>query len=174
MRLRGALAAATSWRSLLVGALLVGDSSAKGKKDKPEVKVSKFEHAPVNIQYFDDSDVIIFQDWQTDGVYRSTDAGATWDQIKGPPGNEGWQVTMHPFDSTRAYVLTDGSTHWMTNDRGETWEEFFTDSPPSSFRPAFAFHASDPDRIIFNGVDCSGLFCVEQVRTLSLNPADCE
>ncbi|KAI9729782.1 MAG: vacuolar protein sorting/targeting protein PEP1 [Claussenomyces sp. TS43310] len=162
MRLRRAVAAAASWPGLFVGCLLLGSVAAKKEGGQLQMHMTIFEHAPVNLQYFDDSDVIMFQDWQTDSTWRSTDAGASWDTVDGPLADIAWQLTMHPFDSKRAYVLTEGSTHWMTSNRGETWEDFFTDSPPSSFRPPLNFHAGDPDRIIFNGVDCTGLFCVEQ------------
>lgn len=107
----------------------------------------------------------MFQDWETNTVQRSSDAGATWKEISGGPvaGKE-WNMYMHPRDNKRAYVLSEGSSHWMTSDRGETWEKFVTDAPPSAWRPAFNFHGSDPNRIIFNGQDCSGLLCEELVR----------
>jgi hypothetical protein len=70
-------------------------------------------------------------------------------------------LAMHPFDSKRAYVFTNEKTHWKTEDRGETWQGFFSDSITSVFRYPLAFHAGDPDRIIFNGMDCTGIFCEE-------------
>jgi hypothetical protein len=73
---------------------------------------------------------------------------------------------MHPFDNKRAYVLTKDTTHYMTADRGKTWQSFFTDSSPSSWRrQPLSFHAGDPDKIIFNGQDCMGIYCEELVRS---------
>jgi hypothetical protein len=169
MRLRSSPSASHGWSrsfssvgSLFSAALLLTPTLVRG--DGPKLSMKTFEHPPVNLQYFDDSDVIMFQDWSTNTVYRSPDAGVTWAPIKDAPDGKEWNMYMHPFDSKRAYVLTEGSTHWKTSDRGETWKSFFTDATPSAYRATFTFHAGDPDRIIFNGEDCTtGIFCEEIV-----------
>ena len=164
----------TSWGALLLQALLI-NPTVLAKKDEPTVVSKSFDHAPVNLQYFDDSDVVMFQDWTANSVWRSTDAGVTWNTLTGgPEAGKEWNMYMHPHDSKRGYVLSEGVRHWMTDDRGETWKEFQTEAGPSSWRPAIQFHAGDPDRIIFNGQDCTGLLCEEMVSRIDKDCADCE
>lgn len=70
---------------------------------------------------------------------------------------------MHPFDKERAYVITNTKTHYKTKDRGATWQEWIAEAPATIFREVLSFHAGDPDRIIFNAMDCTGIFCEELV-----------
>jgi len=155
---------AAGWRSLLYSTLLL--TGAWAKKDKPAVKTSKFAFIPYNVNYFDDSDVLLFEDGVGHTVYRSEDAGESWDKVEGVPEGELWSLTMHEFDKKRAYIIMEGKTHYKTSDRGKTWEEFSADSLVSIFRPSLAFHAGDPDRIIFNAMDCTGIFCEELVKSV--------
>jgi hypothetical protein len=155
----------TGWQSLLLPALLL--TSASAKKDKPSISQSSFPFWPYNVQYFDDSDVLLFQDLNDHIVYRSTDAGVKWEKVSDVPPGKVLEMTMHPYDNKRAYIITNEKSHWMTKDRGETWDDFYTDSLASLFREALTFHAGDPDRIIFNGIDCTGIFCEELVRSFS-------
>lgn len=156
MRLRSFEAA-----GLLLSTLLFG--SAWAKKGAPSIKSTKFSNPVFNLQYFDDSDVVMFQDEIERAVYRSDDAGEEWKKVDKIPEKAALELLMHPYDNKRAYIITGGSTHWMTSDRGKSWKEFFTDAQPSYFRDALTFHAGDPDRIIFNGMDCTGIFCEELV-----------
>ena len=73
------------------------------------------------------------------------------------------ELVMHQFDKKRAYIITDADKHYMTKDRGESWQEFRAGSQVSFFREALNFHGGDPDRIIFNAMDCAGIFCEELV-----------
>jgi hypothetical protein len=155
----------TCWGSLLLSGLLCS-SGAAAKKDKPSVHTSSFPFWPYNVNYFDDSDVLLFEDFNDHVVFRSTNAGVSWDKVSSVPAGKEMELTMHRFDNKRAYIITKERSHWMTKDRGETWEEFYTDSLASLFRPALTFHAKDPDRIIFNGMDCTGIFCEELVRSI--------
>jgi Sortilin, neurotensin receptor 3, len=164
MRFRRFLDAVTACRSLVMVSLLFG--SAYAKADGPSISLKKFDHEPMNIEYFADSDVIMFQDFQTNIVYRSEDAGASWDEVKDLPEGKAWSMYMHQFDAKRAYVLTPEGTHYKTSDRGKTWEKFYVGAVGTVFpgRLPLSFNAGDPDRIIFNGMDCEGLkFCIERV-----------
>lgn len=155
----------TGWRILLVSGLLCASSTA-AKKDKPLVSLSNFPFWPFNVNYFDDSDVLLFEDRNNHDVYRSEDAGVSWAKVSGVPEGKMLETKMHPYDNKRAYIITDERSHFLTKDRGETWEEFYTDAQASLFREALLFHARDPDRIIFNGMDCTGIFCEELVRSI--------
>jgi hypothetical protein len=152
---------ATGWRSLLFGTLFCTGTLAK--KDAPGVSVTEFKFIPWNVQYFDDSDSMLFEDGIARVVYRSENAGESWKPVDTVPQGELLELSMHPFDNKRAYIIGGDKKHWMTDDRGKTWEEFQTDSPASLFREALTYHAGDPDRIIFNAMDCTGIFCEELV-----------
>ncbi|CAN8098715.1 unnamed protein product [Discula destructiva] len=131
-------------------------------KDEPAFTVKEFDHAPRNLNYFDQSDIIVFHDVQTRDVWRSPDGGETWKLVDEVDSGKAYGLVMHEFDNKRAYILSDSSHHWYTDDQGETWKTFFTDSEYNIFRSdIFNFHAEDPDRIIFNGMDCRGIFCDE-------------
>src|SRR5690349_18063307 len=99
MRVRGAL----QTTALLAAALLTTPISAK---DAPTFSVKEFENAPRNLNYFDDSDVILFQDISENNIYRSADGGATWKRIDGVPEGKAFSLFMHEYDSKRAYALT--------------------------------------------------------------------
>ncbi|EPE04857.1 vacuolar protein sorting targeting protein pep1 [Ophiostoma piceae UAMH 11346] len=120
----------------------------------PAIKVSAFPYQPDNLNYFEDSDVILFHDYVEGIVYRSPDAGATWDKVTAIPGQEAVRLIMHDFHFERAFVLTEGTKHYRTEDRGKTWKPFSTEVEMSMFQyETMTFHAHDPDRIIFNGMD---------------------
>lgn len=168
MRLRSS---ETGWRCLLISTLLY--TGACGKKDAPGVSYAKVDNAPHNLQYFDDSDVLLYEDRDDRIVWRSADAGETWKKVDSVPEGALLELSMHPYDSKRAYIITSGMDHWSTKDRGEHWEKFYTDSKASAFRPALNYHAKDPDRIIFNAMDCTGLFCEEEVRKVAILVQKC-
>ncbi|KAL1861712.1 vacuolar protein sorting/targeting protein PEP1 [Diaporthe australafricana] len=131
-------------------------------KDEPSFTVKKFDHYPSSLYYFDQSDIILFQDVSDQNVYQSNDGGEKWDRVSDVPEGKALTIVMHEFSKDRAYIMTEGMTHYMTTDQGKTWKSFFTDAEVSIFRSAiFGFHASDPDRIIFNGMDCQSIFCDE-------------
>ncbi|KAF5011665.1 hypothetical protein FDECE_2240 [Fusarium decemcellulare] len=158
--MRSAAGAAFSWRVLLLSLLW---TAVLAKKDEPKIESKTVEHPPLNLNYFEDSDVIVFQDIEERNIYRSDDAGFTWDKVSGIPDGNAAFLYLHPFESQTAFVLTKDRKHYKTEDRGKTWSEFESSSMPSLFQPEIlVFHASDPKRIIFNGMNCDGIFCDEQ------------
>ncbi|TDZ74443.1 Vacuolar protein sorting/targeting protein 10 [Colletotrichum trifolii] len=158
MRVRGK--AAASWRVLLS---VLTWTAAVQAKDEPTIKVTTSRHPPLNLQYFEDSDVILYQDISERAVYRTEDAGVTWNKVDGIPADKAALLTIHEFDKSRAYVLTEGKEHYKTTDRGKTWEKFDSIAEKSFFKgpDILHFHAGDPDRIIFGGMECAGIFCQE-------------
>ncbi|KAI0124653.1 vacuolar protein sorting/targeting protein 10 [Xylariales sp. AK1849] len=161
-------ATAASWRRMLLVTFLLWQVLmvlvTDAKKDAPTVTVNNFDRYPLNLNYFQDSAVILFQDQTAGTIYRSADAGVTWAKVDAITDGKAFVLIMHEFDSNRAYVLTKGVSHWRTHDRGKTWETFFTDAELSIFRRDWlVFHATDPDRIMFNGMDCQSIFCDDVV-----------
>ncbi|KAH6636628.1 vacuolar protein sorting/targeting protein 10 [Chaetomium tenue] len=157
MRVRGALQAA----AVLAAALWATPLAAK-KNDRPTFHSKEFENIPKNLHYFSDSDTVLFQDQSANNVYLSSDHGVKWERVDAVPEGKAWMLSMHGFDSNRAYILTEGTTHFRTSDRGKTWEKFKSGVQMSLFRlDILRFHATDPDRILFNGMICEGLLCQE-------------
>lgn len=159
MRSRGRPSA--SWGFLLLSLLW----AVAFAKEEPSISVTKFDNPPLNINYFEDSDIILFHDVTERNIYRSKDAGSSWERVSSMPEGVAAVLYMHTFESKTAFVLTQDSKHYKTEDRGETWESFNTNSLASAFQPEIlVFHADDPNRIIFNGMDCDGIFCDEEAR----------
>lgn len=159
-----------SWRYSLLLILLFYNifPSAFGKDVQPRLKLTKFDFMPYSVNYFSESDVLLFIDPLSNDVYHSTDAGESWSIPKDIPRGIVVSLVMHPWSPMRAYIITEDQEHWTTDDRGQTWRSFIVDRFPSLYRDVMVFHAGDPDKIIWNGMDCSGIFCDEVV---SINEA---
>lgn len=156
MRARGV------YRAAALLACLLFSSPLCAKKDGPDFHVKKLNNYPANLNYFTDSEVILFQDETNSNVYRSPDAGVTWEIVDAVPEGHASVLLMHEYDNDRAYILTEGLQHFRTHDRGKTWERFQTETGMSKFRrDILQFHAEIPDRIIFNGMTCDIINCDE-------------
>jgi len=134
---------------------------------------TEFKFTPYNLQYFDDSDVVMMEDRERRRPYISEDAGESWKPVEEAPEGYLVEVQMHPFDNKRAYIFMHDKEHWKTKDRGKTWQKFSSDRMASAFRNALTFHAGDPDRIIFNAMECTGMFCEEIVSQPSCGENNC-
>lgn len=144
--------------------LLVYITAVVAKKDKPDIAKTKFDSVPVNLFYFEDSDVVILQDLVPEIVYRSTDAGASWKKITGIESDEGLRIWPHPYNNKIAVAMSMGRKHYITKDQGETWTDFETEFEPMMRSQPVVFHGSNPDKIIFltsgcNDKDCTGQVC---------------
>ncbi|KAI5466330.1 vacuolar protein sorting/targeting protein 10 [Mariannaea sp. PMI_226] len=157
MRFAGKVAAA-SWRILMLSLLW---TPVMGKDDTSKLlSVTKFTRPPLNINYFEDSDVVIFHDVEERNIYRLDDETNKWDVVKDIPSGYSALLIRHPFESKTAFVLTQDTTHYKTTDRGKTWTKFSSGTYPSPYQAqSLVFHADDPERIIFNGIRCEGLWC---------------
>ncbi|TGJ82716.1 hypothetical protein E0Z10_g6040 [Xylaria hypoxylon] len=167
MRSSGSMGAATSWwTALLLLATFLSAASTVYAKDEPTIVVKEFKSPLENPKYFPSSNVVLFQEYNSPRtIWRSTDGGAKWDKAKGIDHDKSFALVMHQFDPDRAYALTLGNVHWKTNDKGETWEKFYTEAYTSDFADTIGkwmvFHADDPDKILFTGMECQGFFCEE-------------
>ncbi|KAJ2987123.1 hypothetical protein NUW58_g4677 [Xylaria curta] len=170
MRPSGSMGAAAPmwWTTLLILVTLLSTASTVYAKDEPTIVVKKFKSPLSNPSYFPGSNVVLLQEAEEPRtVWRSTDGGTTWDKAKGVNHEKSLALVMHKYDPKRAYVLTRGNVHWKTADKGETWEEFHTGFQTSDFADTtgnwLRFHAGDPDKILFTGMDCKGGFFCEEI-----------
>ena len=120
------------------------------KKDAPRITTFKFNAPPAAPPfYFEDSDVILILDGQGT-VIRSDSAGEKWAPIADVPEEKVFDLFMHPHEKRTAYLWGKEKTHWVTEDRGETWRSFELPGRPVNLRPPFSFHAKDPAKVIVN------------------------
>lgn len=131
---------------------------ALAKKDKPDIEDHTFDDQPLNILYFEDSDVVITTVRDTGTAWRSDNGGAKWKKLDGVAEEQVLEMLKHPYDKKTAVVLGRKKKHWITHDRGETWTEFTAKESPSLTHPGIAFHASDPKRMLFHAETCKALF----------------
>ena len=152
---------------LLLLQVLFLATPALTKKDAPRITKYKFDAPPgAPPFYFEDSDVILIFDF-AGNVLRSENAGEEWGPIADVPAGEGWAVFLHPYDKKVAYVWGKGITHWVTEDRGETWRSFEIEGYPVPFRPPFSFHANDPGKVLVNV--CTSLFACDEMAWYTMD-----
>lgn len=77
------------------------------------------------------------------GVWRTTDGGASWQDVS-PPGADGLLFRdVEATDATHAQVLAigeaDASRIYRTTDGGATWQRTFTNDDPAAFYDCLAF-----------------------------------
>ncbi|KAI0172339.1 Oligoxyloglucan reducing end-specific cellobiohydrolase [Hypoxylon sp. FL1284] len=168
MRVRGTLGAAASvWSTVLLLATLLCMAPIVHAADGPTIVAKQFENQPKKLHYFKGSNTVLFQEAYGRTVWRSTDGGANWSKADGIEHDKAVALVMHDYDDKRAYVLSSTNAHWKTDDQGETWKPFFTDAYTSDFPETMgrwlSFHATDPDKILFTGMDRESFFFEEVV-----------
>ncbi|KAK6540989.1 vacuolar protein sorting/targeting protein PEP1 [Orbilia ellipsospora] len=132
---------------------------------KVTVKKTSFTNLPQEYFYFEDSPCILSFDQAHGVIYRSDDSGATWNAVSEGKG-KAYDLYQHPFDNSKAYILTVGETHYKTEDRGKTWQEWNSVDLPSNRQgplPAMNFHSGKgkSDYIILLAQVCDDAFDFE-------------
>jgi hypothetical protein len=137
-------------KGLLLPALLALAPSAIAK-NAPLVEESTFSNELVNLQYFDDSTVVLVQELGTGKIYRSEDAGKKWKELKSL--KKGLGIIKNPYDNKVALVLGEDE-HYITFDQGESWQDFQTDYSPTPNGPV-SWHSQDNKKILIHEMeDC--------------------
>ncbi|KAF8174213.1 vacuolar protein sorting/targeting protein 10 [Pholiota molesta] len=93
-------------------------------QEKPEHAVSSFNYLPARLFFLDDTTSVIYHDSMEGNLYVSLDEGKTFNLADGIPKGEVLMVFEHPSNNRYAFALTDGKTHYRTEDRGKTWRPF--------------------------------------------------
>ncbi|KXN90322.1 Vacuolar protein sorting/targeting protein 10 [Leucoagaricus sp. SymC.cos] len=135
--------------------LLALVSLAAGQSD-PKSEISSFNNLPARIFFFDDTESAIFHDSIEGIVHVSQDEGKTWQKAEGISEGKAVMVIEHPFNNRMAFVLTDGTTHYRTEDRGKSWRPFEVPISPALVQRPLSFH-SDMDKygyILYQGTSC--------------------
>ncbi|EPS40884.1 hypothetical protein H072_5226 [Dactylellina haptotyla CBS 200.50] len=149
----------------LVALLGVTPTTTTVNAGKVSVKKTSFSTIPEEYFYFEDSPCILSFDPAHAVVYRSDDSGATWSAISEGKG-KAYDLYQHPFDNNKAYILTISDTHYKTEDRGKTWQEWNSIDIPSNRQaplPAMNFHSGKgkSDYIILLAQVCEDAFDFE-------------
>ena len=142
------------------------------KKDGPTISKTKFERPLGALFYLDDTNIILAHDPEQWNVFRSVDAGETWDLIDVAEG-EAYDVYAHPWDNQRAYIVGASTNHWVTTDQGKSWTKWssgYQAARLANGKP-LSFHGRDPSKVIWNGEECTGGF-FEFCSTLSYYTED--
>lgn len=135
-------------KGILLPALLALAPFAAGKNDAPLVKVSPFDNELVNLQYFEDTEVVLATEFDTGVIWRSGNAGKEWDKLD----IRTILIVKNPFDNRVAIALGE-IKHHITFDHGENWDAFATEYPPSWVVPPITFHATDSKKILFHTME---------------------
>lgn len=120
--------------------------------------------------------VVMYHDETSRNIWRSPDEGKTWNIIGGVPQGEAHMFIEHPFDTrivrvihepdterlhslrdlskSQAFILTAGTIHYRTIDRGATFASFETALPPAMNANTLSFHSRKSEWILFKGQRC--------------------
>ncbi|KAI0248766.1 Oligoxyloglucan reducing end-specific cellobiohydrolase [Lactifluus subvellereus] len=125
-------------------------------QNQPQVKVNYFQNLPAKLFSFDDTTYVAYHDIAQGNLYISSDEGKNWQRVDDIPQGDTAMFIEHPFNNRMAFVLTRGTTHYRTEDRGQTWRSFEMDVPPSYVPRPLTFH-SDPAKygyVLYQGTKC--------------------
>ncbi|OCH85342.1 Oligoxyloglucan reducing end-specific cellobiohydrolase [Obba rivulosa] len=125
-------------------------------QSQPDSSVTYFKNLPARLFFFEETASVIYYDVVEGNVHVSQDEGKSWNLADGLPRGEAAMVIEHPFDNHYAFVLTKGTTHYRTDDRGRTWRSFQMPLQPALVSKPLSFH-SDPTKygyILYQGTKC--------------------
>ena len=116
--------------------------------DDKFIKRQRFDSPLSPLQFFEDSETVLVSEPRRGIVYRSTDAGASWEAIDDIQNAVG--ILLNPNDNDVAVVLGGREEHWITYNQGKRWSRFGTPGMGLSRMAPLGFHATDNKKIILN------------------------
>jgi photosystem II stability/assembly factor-like uncharacterized protein len=118
----------------------------------------EFEHMPVRaIAQSNSSPEIIFVGTEDDGIFRSTDQGITWEQLRnGLHHSTFYSLIIDPMNNAVIYGGGFETGVYKSVDGGNSWQRY-TRGLTNVNVPAIAVHPVDTD-IVFAGTNGGGLF----------------
>ncbi|KAJ2651180.1 vacuolar protein sorting/targeting protein PEP1 [Coemansia sp. RSA 1250] len=141
--------------SAVLAAAAAAGVEARDSAVAPTIQHTYFESALSKLLYFKNPEYLLGLDRTTGTVYHSSTHGSHWDAVKPIPGGKATRMYAHPFEPKVAYVLSDGTEHWVTHDEGKNWVAFSTPLPPTnSGERALSFHAQRTRWVLFIGEQC--------------------
>jgi photosystem II stability/assembly factor-like uncharacterized protein len=143
------------------GGLYISHDAGRTWHEDPGLK-----NKPVFALVQSSSDPKIFVAGTLEGVFRSTDAGATWTLISPPRSKEIHEVeslAVHPLNPDIIYV---GTWHlpWKTSDGGKTWENIKQGVIDDS--DVFSIIIDPVSPTVVYASACSGIYKSETAGTL--------
>ncbi|KAF7351228.1 Sortilin [Mycena sanguinolenta] len=131
------------------------DTTTRAQKD-PEHTINSFPNLPARLFFFDDTTTVtaVYHDSVEGNIYLSFDEGKTWSSPEDIPRGAAVMVIEHPFHNSYAFVLTRGTTHYRTADRGRTWRTFAMPIAPALVQWPLSFHSNNYGYILYQGTAC--------------------
>lgn len=83
---------------------------------------------------------------------RSGDEGKKWQTVEGV--ENAIRLVSHPHNNNMAFAIGEGTTHWVTYNRGDSWQSFETPREASLSGETLSFHAEQEGWILFQGLAC--------------------
>ncbi|KAI8967795.1 hypothetical protein BDF20DRAFT_917392 [Mycotypha africana] len=128
-----------------------------GKGGDIESSITEFSDRVVDYIYFTDTDRVMIRTF--DGkVWLSENDGYSWKELFS--GHKIISIYQNPFFDSRAFFITEGTTHFVTNDKASSFDEIQVPLSPLNYLQGtvMSFHNDDPDYVIYIGEkDCAGL-----------------
>ncbi|KAG1467598.1 hypothetical protein G6F56_004322 [Rhizopus delemar] len=129
-----------------------------GEKGGVITSAFEFTDRVVDYIYFSDTDHVIVR--TMDGkIWRSDNDGYSWKELF--PSHRVISMYQNPHFDQRTYFITEGTTHFMTTDKGANFEEMRVPLGPlmNLQGSIMSFHNDDPDYLIYIGEkNCQGGF----------------
>jgi len=87
------------------------------------------------------------------GLYRSVDAGETWEQVPALAGEYAHAIEFDPRSPERlyVYVATDGAPLYRSDDGGDSWVKVGDGLPDARAADTLRLLPGDPDAVVYAG-----------------------
>lgn len=86
-------------------------------------------------------------DSKAGNIHISSDEGKSWKLAAGIPEGSVARLVEHPFGHSMAFAVGNDETHWVTNNRGESWQSWKLDAEQRTASlggTTLSFHATKP------------------------------